>query len=64
MENKGRNIKELKDEGWITDLVFFVAVNGHFNNLNKELQDKDNLIVDMYDKINALKVKLRLWETY
>jgi hypothetical protein len=32
------------------------------NNLNKELQGKDNLITNMYDNIKTSKVKLWLWE--
>jgi hypothetical protein len=59
---KGRNIEELNDEGWITDLAFLVDVTGHLNNLNKELQGKDKLITDMYNNIKAFRVKLRLWE--
>jgi hypothetical protein len=45
MEKKGRNIEELNDEGWITELVFLVDVTGHLN-LNRELQGKDKLITD------------------
>jgi hypothetical protein len=55
MEKKGRNIEELNDEGWITDLAFLVDVTGHLNNLNKELQGKDKLITDMYNNIMAFK---------
>jgi hypothetical protein len=40
MEKKGRNIEELNDEGWITDLVFLVDVTGHLNNLNKSSRVK------------------------
>jgi hypothetical protein len=59
MEKSGRNIEELNDEGWITDLAAFLAdVNGHLNNRNKKLQGKDKLITDMYDIVKALKVKL------
>jgi hypothetical protein len=58
MEKKDRNIEELNDEGWITDLVFLVDVTGHLNYLNKELQGKDKLITDMYDNIKVFRVKL------
>jgi hypothetical protein len=62
MEN-GRNIEDMNDERWITDLAFLVDETGHLNNLNKELQGKDKLITDKYDNIKVFKVKLRLWET-
>jgi hypothetical protein len=62
IEKKGRNIEEFNDEEWITDLAFFVDVSGHLKNLNKELQYKDKFSTDMYDNIEAFKVKLRLWE--
>jgi hypothetical protein len=62
MENKGKNIEELNDGGWITDLAFVVDVTGHLNNLSKELYGKDKLITDMYNDIKAFRVKLRLWE--
>jgi hypothetical protein len=62
MEKKGRNIEELNDEGWITDLAFLVDVTGRLNNVNKELQGKDKLITDMYNDIKAFRVKRRLWE--
>jgi hypothetical protein len=61
-EKKGRNIEELNDEGWITDLAFLEDVTGHLNNLNKELQGKYNLITVMYNNIKAFRFKLRLWE--
>jgi hypothetical protein len=62
MENKGRNIEDLNDEGWITDLAFLVDVTGHLNNLNKELQGKDKIITDMHNSIKAFRFKLILWK--
>jgi hypothetical protein len=35
-----------------------VDVAGQLNNLNKDLQAKDKLIAEMYNSINAFKVKL------
>jgi hypothetical protein len=61
MEKKGKNIEELNNEGWITNLAFLVDVTGHLKNLNRELQGKYKLITNMYDNIKAFKVKLRLW---
>jgi hypothetical protein len=62
MEKKGRNIEELNDEEWITNLGFLVDVTDHLNNLNIELQGKDKFITDMYNNIKAFRLKLRLWE--
>jgi hypothetical protein len=59
---KGRNIEEMNDERWITDLAFLVDETGNLNNLNKELQGKDKLIADKYNNIKVFKVNLRLWE--
>jgi hypothetical protein len=58
VEKKGKNIEELSDEGWITDLAFLVDVTGHMNKFNKELQGKDKLITDMCNNIMAFRVKL------
>jgi hypothetical protein len=62
---KNERLEELDDEGWKSDLAFFVGrpllVTGHLNTLNKELQGKDTLITEMFDSIKAFKVKLRLW---
>jgi hypothetical protein len=60
MEKKNKRIEELDDEGWISDLAFFVDVTGHLNTLNRELQGKDKLMTEMFDSIKAFKVKLRL----
>jgi hypothetical protein len=57
-KKKNKRIEDLDDEGWISDLAFFVDVTGHLNNPNKELQGKDKLSIS----IKAFKVKLRLWE--
>jgi hypothetical protein len=62
-EEKGKNFKELNDEGWVADPAFLVVVSGHLNNLNKQLQRKGELITDMYDSIMAFEVKLRLVKT-
>jgi hypothetical protein len=35
---------------------------GHLNNLNKELQRKDEITADMYDSSMTFEVKLRLWK--
>jgi hypothetical protein len=58
MGKEDRNIEELNDEGWLTNLAFLVDVTCYLNNLNKELQGKDNLITNMYDNIKTSKVKL------
>lgn len=55
MEKKGRNIEELNDERWITNLVFLVDVTGHLRNRNKELQGKGKLISASNDNMKARK---------
>jgi hypothetical protein len=39
-EKTGRNIKQLNDERWITDLPILQDMTGHLNNLIKELKGK------------------------
>jgi hypothetical protein len=40
MDKTGRNIGELKHEGWIRELAFLVNVTGHVSNFDNELQSK------------------------
>jgi hypothetical protein len=47
VEKKNKRIEKPNDEGWISDLAFFVDVTGHLNTLNKELQGKDKLITEI-----------------
>jgi hypothetical protein len=42
----------------ISGLTFLLDVTGHFNSLNIQLQGKDKLITEMFDKIKPFKVKL------
>lgn len=53
---KNKNI-ELDDKFWISDLAFLVVLTSHLNSLNKNLQDKDKFIKEIFDK-NTLKFKL------
>jgi hypothetical protein len=62
-EKKGRNIPELNDEECITNMAFLVYVTGHLNNLNKELQDKDKLITDMYDYFLEAKLVIHFFKS-
>lgn len=61
MENYGRNMEELNDERWTTDLAFIVC-ECHLNSLSKVLKGKDTVITEMCDNIEAFNFKPRLWE--
>jgi hypothetical protein len=42
-----KNIEELNDELWISDLACLVDVTGYLNGLRKEMQDKDHLLTEI-----------------
>jgi hypothetical protein len=60
MEKIGRNFEAMTDEGWVTDVAFFVDVTHDLNDLNKELQGKDKLTAHMDDNMKAFGIKLRM----
>lgn len=62
MNEKQQFISELSDEDWLTDLCFLVDITEKLNQLNTDLQGKDNLIIDACNFIKAFKRKLLLFE--
>ena len=60
--SKNQDITLFSDTAWLQDLSFMVDITKHLSDLNLKLQEKDQIITNMYDQINAFKCKLVLWE--
>jgi hypothetical protein len=61
MKTKNKEVPELKDSNFISNLAFLTDITEHLNDLNTKLQGKDQIITQMYDHIKSFKVKLSLW---
>ena len=55
---------EMKDEGWLCDLVFLVDITTCMNELNTKLQRKAQYESEMYGHIKGFMNKLRLWHAH
>ena len=62
MRSKGKLVKELVDPQWLCDLAYLVDITSHLNDLNTNLQGKNQLIVSMLDHVKAFCTKLRLFQ--
>jgi len=61
MKSKNKEVPELKDSNFISNLAFLTDITEHLNDLNTKLQGKDQIITQMFDHIKSFKVKLSLW---
>ena len=62
LQERGKPEQSLSDPAWIMSLRFLVDFTRHLNELNKELQGKDRLIIHMYSAIRTFTAKLALFE--
>ena len=62
LQERGKPEQSLSDPTWIMSLRFLVDFTRHLNELNKELQGKDRLIIHMYSAIRTFTAKLALFE--
>jgi hypothetical protein len=62
LESKNKLYPQFKDPEWISRLAFLADITTHINNLNMQLQGKDNLAPELMGKISAFELKLQLWE--
>ena len=62
LEQKNINAAGLCDQKWVCSLAFLVDVTPHLNELNLQLQGKQQLIHEMWKYIRAFTTKLPLWE--
>jgi len=58
-----RPVLELRNDEWLLDLCFLMDIVEKFNQLNISLQGKDDLIIDIFNHINAFQKKLLLFES-
>uniref|UniRef100_A0A8D8SJW9 General transcription factor II-I repeat domain-containing protein 2B n=4 Tax=Cacopsylla melanoneura TaxID=428564 RepID=A0A8D8SJW9_9HEMI len=63
MSLKGKDILEFSDPDWLCDFGFLVDITKHLNNLNLQLQGKNNFIHDLFGKIRAFEMKLKLFKS-
>nr|XP_033332759.1 general transcription factor II-I repeat domain-containing protein 2-like [Megalopta genalis] len=61
MNMVGDPVPELQSDHWIADLAFMCDIIHHLNALNVSLQEERKTIIDLFDLIQAFKMKLELW---
>ncbi|XP_078037668.1 general transcription factor II-I repeat domain-containing protein 2-like [Augochlora pura] len=61
MNMVGDPVPELQSDYWIADLAFMCDIIDHLNALNVSLQEERKTIIDLFDLIQAFKMKLELW---
>ncbi|XP_074039888.1 general transcription factor II-I repeat domain-containing protein 2 [Leptinotarsa decemlineata] len=57
MLNKFKAIPQFGDEAWLSDFGFLVDITAHLNDSNKKLQEKDNMVHELFDALKAFGVK-------
>jgi hypothetical protein len=62
MQSMGKPLEEFNDPKWMTDFFFVTDISLHMNDLNTQLQSKDQLVHTLFDHIKVFVVKLKLWE--
>uniref|UniRef100_A0A674JUH9 SPIN-DOC-like zinc-finger domain-containing protein n=1 Tax=Terrapene triunguis TaxID=2587831 RepID=A0A674JUH9_9SAUR len=63
LENGPIKFPELENESWNQDLFFFCDITAHLNDLNIQLQGKNQLIFQMCAAVKAFKMKLKLFRS-
>ena len=63
MENKEKDITELKDKNFLYELAFLSDIVSHLDVLHLQLQGRGHILTDMYAAVKAFKIKLCLWKT-
>jgi hypothetical protein len=59
VEMKEYRFPHFKDKEWMCDFAFLVDITQHLNDLNMELQGRNQFIHNMFDKINVFESKLK-----
>ena len=50
-----------RDDEWIAKLLFLADLFSHVNQLNSSMQEKEKLLFDVLESIDAFKGKIKLW---
>ena len=58
---KSEEFPELSNTDWLCDFAFAMDILSHMNELNVELQGKDQFVHDMYTNVRAFISKLFLF---
>jgi len=61
MAMKDKDVPQLSDPTFLSDLAFLTDITQHLNTLNLQLQGPKQVITLMYDCIKSFKCKLSLW---
>lgn len=61
MEMKNKTVALLVDSTFQCNLAFLADITDHLNALNLRLHGEKQIIIQMYDNVTSLKVKLPLW---
>jgi hypothetical protein len=64
VDMKGYPFPCFNDKEWMYDFCFLIDITQHLNDLNVELQGKDQFIHNLVDKIKAFERKLKLWKIH
>lgn len=60
---KSEYANHFSDPAWLLKLAFLADLFSHLNNLNKNLQGREENILTAKDKVKAFHAKLHLWST-
>jgi len=63
MAMKDRDIPQLSDPMFLSDLAILTDITQHLNALDSQLQGSKQLITVMFDRIKSFRCKLTLWAT-
>ena len=61
MAMKDREVPQLNDPMFLSDLAFLTDITQHLNALNTQMQGAKQLVNVMFDRIKAFRCKLTLW---
>ena len=64
VEIKEYPFHQFNDKDWMCDFAFLVDITQHLNDLNIELQGKDQFIHSLFDKSKAFESKLKIWNNH
>uniref|UniRef100_A0A8C8VQ74 Uncharacterized protein n=1 Tax=Pelusios castaneus TaxID=367368 RepID=A0A8C8VQ74_9SAUR len=62
MHQEGKQVPQLQDAEWLSDLAFMADITEHLNWLNAKMQGRHKIVTDFYDSVRAFELKLQLWE--
>lgn len=58
LESKGKDVSQLRNDQFRSDLFFLADFSAHLSTLNYSLQGKDQLVTELYSHITAFEIKL------